>query len=217
MSNPNIYSEVTTMQPSWRRVPGLADLVEIFDPGVQVCAWQREIDPAIEIYLSGLPQTGQLHVMETLSPGRLPRLDSLPVGSGREALIADLSLLHEIVYDLVGDCEVGLRLARVAKAMCPAWHVDRVGIRLVCTYQGTGMQWLDDQDVDRVDLHSDQINKGDFIQATTGEIVLLKGTQWPNNNSYGAVHRSPEIGPNTTLRTLISLDPLVCTSFQYRD
>ena len=209
MLNTNIHSEAATMQPSWRRVPELADLVEIFDPGVQVCAWQRELDPAIEVYLSGLSQTGQLHVMETLSPGRLPRLDSLPIDSGREALIDDLSLLHEIVYDLLGNCEVGLRLARVAKAMCPSWHIDRVGIRLVCTYQGPGMQWLDNQGVDRGDLLSDQINKADLIQAATGEIVLLKGTQWPSNDSYGAVHRSPEVGPNSTLRTLVSLDPLV--------
>ena len=217
MLNTNIHSDTTHTGPSWRRVSEIADLVEIFDPGVQVCAWQRQIDPSIEVYLSGLSQTGQLHLMETLSPGKLPRLDSLPEGLGRAALISDLSLLHEIVNDLVGDCEVGLRLARIAKAMCPAWHVDRVGIRLVCTYQGPGMQWLDNQDVDRADLHSDQINKGDFIQAATGEIVLLKGTQWSDNDSYGAVHRSPQIEPNTTLRTLISLDPLVCTSFQNRD
>ncbi len=209
MLNPNIHPEVTSTHPSWRRVPELADLVEIFDPRVQVCAWQREIDPAIEAYLSRLPQTGQLHVMETLSPGRLPRLNSLPVDSGREALIDDLSLLHEIVYDLLGDCEVGLRLARVAKAMCPNWHIDRVGIRLVCTYQGPGMQWLDDQNVDRDDLLSDEIKEANLIQAATGEVVLLKGTQWPSNGSYGAVHRSPEIEPNSILRTIVSLDPLV--------
>jgi len=206
---PNVESEVTPTQPTWRRVPELADLVEIFDPGVQVCAWRREIDPAIESYLSSLPQTGQLHVMKTLSPGRLPRFDSFPEGVGRTALIDDLSLLHEIVLDLIGDCEVGLRLARLGRAMCPSWHVDRVGIRLVCAYQGPGTQWLRNQDVDRGDLRSDQIDNSDFIEAVAGEILLLKGSQWSGNDSYGAVHRSPEVGSNASLRTLISLDPIV--------
>ncbi len=205
----NVYSQETTTEPCWQRVPELADLVEIFDPGVQVCAWQREINPAIESYLSGLSQTGQLHVMETLSPARPPILNPLPEGSGRAALIDDLSLLHEIVFDLLGDCEVGLHLARLGKAMCPAWHVDRVGIRLVCTYQGPGTQWLGRQDVDRRDLRSDQMLKDDFIEAVSGEIVLLKGSQWPGNELYGAVHRCPGVESITTLRTFVSLDPLV--------
>ncbi|MEW8508870.1 MAG: DUF1826 domain-containing protein [Candidatus Thiodiazotropha sp.] len=186
----------------------LADLAEIFDPGMQVCSWQRGIDPAIGTYLSGLHQAGEMQVIETLSPAVQPRLESLPAGSGRASLMDDLVLLSEIVCELLGSSEVGLRLARVGHAMCPGWHLDRVGIRLVCTYQGPGTEWLDNQNVKRHDLHSDQMADGPVIQAVPGEIVLLKGALWQGNDPFGAVHRSPELAPGDPLRTVVTLDPL---------
>ncbi|PVV12282.1 MAG: hypothetical protein B6D72_08125 [gamma proteobacterium symbiont of Ctena orbiculata] len=208
MAEPNVASDVTPAMPTWRRVPELADLVEIFDPGMQVCTWQREIDPAIGAYLSELHQTGELQVVEALSSAAKPKLDCLPAGPGRAPLIDDLSLLREIVFELMGCSEVGLRLARVGYAMCPGWHVDRTSIRLVCTYQGPGTQWLDDQDVDRRDLHSGRMGESAFIQAVPGEIVLLKGALWQGCDAFGAVHRSPELAPDSALRTLVTLDPL---------
>ncbi|MDJ0892649.1 MAG: DUF1826 domain-containing protein [Gammaproteobacteria bacterium] len=208
MAETNIAPEAPPAAPTWRRVPELADLVEIFDPGMQVCAWRREIDPAIEAYLSGLHQTGELQVIETLSPAAQPRLERLPDGPGRTSLIDDLSLLSEVVCELLGCSEIGLRLTRLGRAMCPGWHVDHVGIRLVCTYQGPGTQWLDEQDVDRSDLHSGRREDDAFVQATPGEIVLLKGALWQGNDAFGAVHRSPELAPDAALRALVTLDPL---------
>lgn len=52
----------------------------------------------------------------------------------------DLALLREVISDLLGCAVVGLRLARINRAMCPGWHVDRAGIRLVCAYQGPATQ-----------------------------------------------------------------------------
>jgi hypothetical protein len=208
MVESNVVSDVTPGVPTWRRVQDLADLVEIFDPEVQVCTWQREIDPAIEAYLNELNQTGELQVVEALSSTVQPKLDSLPAGPGRAPLIDDLSMLSEIVCDLMGCSDVGLRLARVGQAMCPGWHIDHTSIRLVSTYQGPGTQWLEEQDVDRTDLHASQMRESAYIQATPGEIVLLKGTLWQGGDAVGAVHRSPEIAPNAALRTLVTLDPL---------
>lgn len=208
MADPNRIPEMISDFPTWRRVPQLADLVEIFDAGVQVCAWRREIDPAIEAYLSGLNQLENLQILETLSTTKQPKLDRLQEAPGRAALLEDLSWLGEIVCELLGCPEVGLRLARVGHAMCPGWHVDRTSIRLVCTYQGPGTEWLDNQSVDRCDLHNNQTGDGSAVQAATGEIVLLKGALWQNNGELGAVHRSPEPVPGAGLRTLVTLDPL---------
>ncbi|MEJ2630706.1 MAG: DUF1826 domain-containing protein [Acidihalobacter sp.] len=208
MSEANVALEAIPVVPIWRRVSELADLVEIFDPAVQVCSWRREIDPAIETYLSQLHQTGALHVLETLSPAAQPRLNALPGVTGRASLIEDLSLLREVVCELLGCVAAGLRLARVGRAMCPGWHVDRVGIRLVCTYQGSGTQWLDDQNIDRRDLSPGRMKENAFIEASSGEIVLLKGALWQDNNTFGAIHRSPGLRSSASLRTLITLDPL---------
>ena len=208
MAEAKFASDVTPAVPTWRRVPELADLAEIFDPGIQVCSWQREIDPAIGTYLSGLHQARELQVIETLSPVAQPRLEALPAGSGRASLMDDLTLLRELLCELLGCSEVGLRLARVGHAMCPGWHLDRVGIRLVCTYQGPGTEWLDNQSVERHDLHSSRTREGAAIQAFPGEIVLLKGPLWQGNDGFGAVHRSPELAPDADLRTVVTLDPL---------
>ena len=210
MPETNIASEAPRAPPTWRRVPELADLVEIFDPGMQVCSWQRDINPAIESYLSQLHLTGELQILETLLPSPQPKLDGLPGGPGRAALMEDLSLLRDVVCDLLGWAAVGLRLARIGRAMCPGWHIDRVGIRLVCTYQGPGTQWLDDQDIDRRDLCPGRTEGGAFTEAIPGEIVLLKGTLWQDNEAIGAVHRSPQVAPDAALRTLVTLDPVWC-------
>lgn len=210
MTELNIAPVPTTAVPSWRRAAEIADLVEIFEPGVQVCSWQREIDPAIKTYLSAQQQTHEVQIIETLSPGVEPRLGGLPDGPGRVSLIEDLSLLREIVCELLGTNAAGLRLARIDRAMCSGWHVDQVGIRLVCTYRGPGTQWLNDQSIDRRDLHSVRTGDGDFIQAAQGEIVLLKGGVWQDNDAFGAIHRSPDLGSCAPLRTLITLDPLWC-------
>jgi hypothetical protein len=189
-------------------VSELADLAEVFNPDIQVCSWRREIDPAIGSYLSGLKHARELQVIETVSPVAQPRLESLPAGLGRSSFMEDLALLSEIVCELLGSPEVGLRLARVGHAMCPGWHLDRVGIRLACTYQGPGTEWLGNQNVKRHDLHSEQLNDGTVNQAAPGEIALLKGALWQGNDKLGAVHRSPELAPDALLRTVVTLDPL---------
>ncbi|MEW8624267.1 MAG: DUF1826 domain-containing protein [Candidatus Thiodiazotropha sp.] len=209
MSQANtIENQAITATPTWRRVAELADLVEIFDPEVQVCSWQREIDTAIGNYLSELHNTGEFQVIETLSPATQTRLGRLPEGTGRASLVDDLSFLGEVVCELMGCSEVGLRLARVGRAMCPGWHIDRTSIRLVCTYQGPGTEWLNDQSIERTDIGTERNQDMPFIQAAEGEIVLLKGALWQDNEALGAVHRSPELPPGTTLRTLVTLDPL---------
>jgi hypothetical protein len=60
MTEANLASEITPVLPAWQRVPELADLTEIFEPGVQLWTWQREIDPAIGAYLSELDRSGEL-------------------------------------------------------------------------------------------------------------------------------------------------------------
>ncbi|MGD2119686.1 MAG: DUF1826 domain-containing protein [Chromatiales bacterium] len=208
MDNAIAADDIVEISPTWRRVTDLVDLVEIFDPAVQVCTWKRDIDPAITTYLASLDHSGMQQTLETLSATDEPRLDNLPEGSGRTALRKDIAFLREILCELLGCQAVGLRVARLRHAMCPGWHLDQTGMRLVCTYQGPGTQWLEQQGIDVSNLGHGTNGNRHCIEATPGEIVLLKGNRWQDNERFGAIHRSPEPTADAAVRTLVTLDPL---------
>jgi len=193
---------------NWRRVSGLVDLTEIFEPDVQVCSWRRSIDPRIANYFNSVSHLGTLQLLETLRLKERAKLDGLPMGEGREQLVDDLAMLTEILCDLL-DCEaVGFRGTRVENAMCPKWHIDRVPMRMLCTYEGPGTEWLEDQQVASGELSKPSIVDGACQRAVVGEVVLLKGALWENNEGNGAIHRSPEVAEGTGRRTLMSFDPI---------
>lgn len=199
---------ISMSTPEWRRVSAVVDLVEIFEPDVQVCSWQRSIDPRIATYLDSVAHLGKLQLRETLKPDDRANLNMLPMGEGREQLVDDLAYLTDILCHLIDCPAVGFRGTRIEHAMCPKWHVDRVPVRLLCTYQGPGTEWLEDQGVARSDLSTPRVVEGACQQAVAGEVVLLKGSLWQDNESLGAIHRSPSIPSTSGQRTLVSLDPL---------
>lgn len=111
--------------------------------------------------------------------------------------------VRELV-DLVEIFESGVQLS--------AWprEFDPVGLRMVCTYLGPGTEWLDDQGVERGDLGRRKEADTTIltIRASAGEVLLLKGASWPDNERFGAVHRSPRVAADAGLRTLVTLDPI---------
>jgi hypothetical protein len=123
-------------RPPYPRHPSPAALVGIFEPDVQLAIWQRPADPLIADYLEASRHGLGRGLRTTLDAGRCPELGELPDHPGREALARDIGQLAELLGDLLDCPHVGLRLEVIDKAMCPRLHVDRVGIRLLCTYRG---------------------------------------------------------------------------------
>lgn len=193
---------------SWRRVSAIAELADIFDPAMQVCSWQRTIDSNLNIYATAAASHSTPKIMEVLNTGDRAKLADLPAVEGRELLRDDVALLTEILCELV-DCPcVGVRYARVENAMCPRWHIDRVPIRMLCTYAGPGTEWLEDQGADKHKLSDPEIANGACQRAVSGEVVLLKGALWQGNAGFGAIHRSPAMAPGEQSRMLLTLDPM---------
>lgn len=181
-------------------VASAADLVEIFSPDVALVCWTRDLPPAIAPYLASFSPATPLRAMATWEGTGLPLSDaSLPSAAGREALGRDLAYLAEMLADLVGSPAVGVRLERVTRAMCPAWHRDRTGLRMLCTYEGPGTEWC-------------ALGAGHEIhprgQAPLGAVLVFKGSLWPEAAASAALqHRSPPIAP-PEWRTLATFDPL---------
>ncbi len=197
-----------------------ADLVTIFEPQVQVLVLPRPIDPAIAAFLDAADPTrlGLRRVAD--GPHRLtgPDAPTWPALPGRAALIADLRYVAEMYEDLLGCERLGLRFESLDRAMCPGFHRDQTGIRLVCTYRGPGTEWLDDCDALRhADTEAGPLRVGsigtDAAQSAIGRapafaIVLLKGTLWQGNAGRGAIHRSPAPPFGGGRRYLLTLDAL---------
>jgi hypothetical protein len=204
-----------------RRIADLVDLTCVFEPEVQVVWLRREPNRAIACTLDDLVRAGTLGggFRIALPAGAPLGADGLPGLPDRSALHADIAFLLELYADLVGCSTVGLRFEVTERAMCPRFHTDRVGIRLLCTYRGPATEWLDDTWADRSKLGR---GAGRLCDEASGlmcdptrvgraepfDLVLLKGCAWPGNEQRGAIHRSPVVPTEATPRVLVTIDAL---------
>lgn len=191
------------------------DLTEIFRDEIQLALWQRPLPAAIGPWLAEHGPTLGRGLRQTLHPGTLPDLSAFPPGPGRDALAQDLGLLADMLIELLGADQVGLRLEVIHQAMCPRFHVDRVGLRMLCTYQGPGTEWVEDAQVDRRFLGAGHGGRPNHLSGLLhpehqiqtippGTIALLKGSLWQGQTGGGIVHRSPAVPHG--LRILAALD-----------
>ncbi|MBL8428721.1 MAG: DUF1826 domain-containing protein [Dechloromonas sp.] len=192
-------------------------LTRIFDPETQLAQWHRSPNPVIADWLAVHAGNLGSGLRQTLATGQLPDLGRLPPGDGRDALATDIALLAEILGELLDATSIGYRLEVLGKAMCPRLHVDRVGIRLLCTYRGPGTEWVEDACVDRrflgaasggqPDETSGLLLAGHRIETIPPfTVALLKGSLWQGNDGRGIVHRSPAIAAEQAPRVLLAMD-----------
>lgn len=128
----------------------------------------------------------------------------------------DISELVEMFSYLFELNQVGLRLHTVDHAMCPKFHIDKVPCRLVTTYQGSATQWLGHEVVDHTKLGLGSNGLPDSVsglcktqenikQMRFGDVALMKGALWQENENFALVHRSPDLSNNEN-RLLLTLD-----------
>lgn len=204
---------------STRVVTELADLAELAAPEVSVCVLRRGVDPDVDGFVREWLLPRPLSEMLRVDPGA-PDLAALAAGAppspGREAFLEDVRGLISLFADLTGCPRVGVRLARLAKPMCPRLHADMVTVRLLTTYVGPGTEWAEHAAVRRDRLGHRANGVPDEVSGVLRagarlrrmepfDVGLLKGEAWPGNQDRGAVHRSP---PGTSPRVVVTLDAL---------
>ena len=194
-------------------------LTQIYQPDINIAVLKRKLSTPITNYVASLaearPQFALRSVINAESATeQLAQL--LPELTHQAAFVEDLSLLAEMYAYLFELEEVGLRLAVVHRAMCPRFHIDKLGCRLVTSYHGAGTEWLANDKVDRAKLgHGSQgmpddssglyQNEADIQKAQAGDVLLLKGEGWFENEGKGIVHRSPTVA-HGEWRLLVTMD-----------
>lgn len=197
----------------------IAALTGIFEPECQVSLWHRPEPAGVAAYLQAALDAGRLGrgFRKTLGINEACDFPELPDLPGKQTLVDDLQLVAEVFSELLGCPGIGLRLEVLDKAMCPRFHVDRTGIRLLCTYRGPGTEWLPEHLADRSrmgplagglpDASSGLIRDNAAIGRAPGySLVLLKGSLWQGNAGRGAIHRSPAVSENEAPRIVLALD-----------
>jgi hypothetical protein len=195
---------------------GVTTLERIFDDGISVAAWRRGPVPEIVAALEAALPREEIAVHESLQAsepdlGKVIDVLGPMAGPPTARWLLELAELHAVLTDAD---RLGLRLCVTRGRPCPRFHVDRVGLRLICTLRGPGTQWLDHPDVDRRRLGSpgstdapDLLRPGAVVrQLDAFDVGIFKGEAWPGNAGRGAVHRSPP--PDGGWRLLATFDSL---------
>jgi hypothetical protein len=124
----------------------------------------------------------------------------------------DIAFLLTMFQYLTGSSTFRLLLAPVNTNMCRKFHTDINDLRLLCTYYGPGTLWLPDEFVNRKSLDTCDdgaciaLDESKIQQAQAGEVVILKGAIYPQENFYACVHRSPTIEEAGQKRLLLRID-----------
>ena len=194
-------------------------LTDIYQEDTNMVVWKRNLannlEQAADAIIESQPTLEELLVV---SPEEaFESVKKLLGGSPEAELLAeDIANLVDMFCCLFDLKRGALRMTVLDRAMCPRFHVDRVPCRLVTTYQGIATEWLPHNVADRSKLGTGNMGKPDELsglfehisdiqQLKSGDVGLMKGELWHNNEGAGLIHRSPQV-PNNTRRLVLTLD-----------
>merc|ERR1719356_2423002 len=101
-----------------------------------------------------------------------------------------LEVLHDVETFQV-------KLEVLAKNVCSRWHTDCYVWRAIVAYSCTGTEYTEPANVDFWELENCGNNecvildKNKIMQADVGDIFLMKGSGFPEENRQGLIHKSP--------------------------
>ena len=92
-----------------------------------------------------------------------------------------------------------LRLQAVSTNACRKFHIDNIKARLICTYRGRGTQY---------GRSENSTEPREVKNVSTGSVMIMRGTLWPESPNSGLLHRSPPIEGTDEIRLVLVLDPI---------
>jgi hypothetical protein len=172
-------------------------------PGLDLCVWRRTLPDDLSAWCRRLVRTTALAVDErgvTADEVDFERyLADVPQGEMKDLWVADLNQVLGVYRRVVGDVPLRVQISTIDSRKCPRFHIDNVGLRLLCTYAGAGTEWIDERQLDREHLRVCTVDHAPVKQGGAVEhllpfdVALMKGTAFPGNGRFGQVHRSPAV------------------------
>ncbi|MEC7183100.1 MAG: DUF1826 domain-containing protein, partial [Bdellovibrionota bacterium] len=133
-------------------------------------------------------------------------------GLEKKLFIDDMMELCELFKEITITKMLNVKLQVVKDNMCRLFHEDNNHQRLLCTYLGSGTEWIEDSFVNRKRLGKGDnrrvIQDWDKVQhAENFEVIVLRGKLFAGIKK-GAVHRSPPLKSPKDYRVLLKMDEI---------
>lgn len=127
------------------------------------------------------------------------------------SLCEEVYLLAQIFLDVAAADAATIAIERIDHDGCRLFHTDASRMRLLCTYNGRGTQWLADESVNRLALGSGSneaicLDPEAVASLPRGAVGLFKGDGWSGRRNSGVVHRSPPAPNGRARRVLLRID-----------
>lgn len=189
-----------------------SDLEAVHQAPVNLAVWQRpavlSMLPVVH-WLTKEPFELEFEVDVKDVSNTLLRHLSAPMefDAARAQLIADVQELASLFSEYTSTYTIRLMLESLHRVPCPKFHQDNVLLRLVCTYAGTGTEWLENSNVN---THPDccggsmALDPLRIMNLNPFEVALMKGKRWPGNK-MGIFHRSPLVDADRP-RLIVKMD-----------
>ena len=118
-------------------------------------------------------------------------------------LIEDISACVNWLSSVSNTTGFNIKLEVITERMCPKFHVDRVPMRLLCTYVGPGTEWTDANTAYSVNFE-EPFDPENISQVPSEGILIFSGAHGANSLAP-LWHRSPDV-PQGVRRILLCVN-----------
>ena len=194
MTDASILAPVRSHVHRARTVDALAAILK---PDVNRAIWERPPVP-----VGALDDFGTIQMTTTVDRAHeelTGAFAQLPAAAWHADIAADIAALTTSFAAIMALSHVVIRLERVVGDACKRWHADYVSVRLICTYRGSGTQWIE-RSVESPDVPV--VETPQSLDA--GAVGLFKGRVLAGEQAI--IHRSPPIAGTGEERLLLVLD-----------
>jgi hypothetical protein len=162
-------------------MPSVLDRIHSPDTGLAI--WQRFTRVNLLISASTLLMRPPFTVTVVDTPDMAARRLCRDLMLFHWPMYADFRRLAGRFSTLAASPLVRMRLEHVVDDSCRKFHVDAVGLRLLCTYAGPGTEWI--------------APGGKTRRMKAMEVAIFKGTAFPGSGPR-VMHRSPPLSTGTS-------------------
>jgi hypothetical protein len=195
----------------------LEELSEINSPRINFTYLKRLVDQDISLFANLLIKHHFTGINEVVTKATVKSIISEKFDeaqlhfTGKSLFAEDITKLTCLFMDIIKEDVIQLYLKVVSNDACSKFHTDLYDLRLLCTYEGKGTEWVEEQNVNRKMLMKGEKHQIIKDQSKVNamepfEVGILKGEASAKNKGRGIVHRSPPILQTGEKRLLLRLD-----------